>query len=98
MVVTQRDDSPPDMVNGNLKVTVTEYIKQKRRPMKTFTLTNTTKTSLDLFTTWMRTWCRIEESENVLESVFHTIPADGIVVFPIDTNSNVTKLVIKVTV
>lgn len=94
MVVAQRDDSPPDMINGKLKITVTEYTKQKRRPIN---FDRSRMTSLRRFREWRRPiWHR--EIANILKPVFHSIPADGVVVFPIKTNSSVTKLVVKVTI
>ncbi|XP_060581970.1 CD109 antigen-like, partial [Ruditapes philippinarum] len=93
VIVAQRDDSVPDMINGKLKITITEYRKQHRRP---FFMDRSRINSMESFRAWRGrrpTWQR--ETKKVLGPFFHAIPVDGVVVFPIETESGVKKVDVK---
>ncbi|XP_060581969.1 CD109 antigen-like isoform X2 [Ruditapes philippinarum] len=101
VIVAQRDDSVPDMINGKLKITITEYRKQHRRPFfmdrsRINSMDRSRINSMASFRAWRRrrpTWQR--DTKKVLGPFFHAIPADGVVVFPIETESGVIKLDVK---
>jgi hypothetical protein len=82
------------MINGKLKITITEYRKQHRRP---FFMDRSRINSMESFRAWRgRKPTRRRDTKKVLGPFFHAIPVDGVVVFPIETESGVKKVDVKV--
>ncbi|XP_053383073.1 CD109 antigen-like [Mercenaria mercenaria] len=91
VIVAQRDDTTPDTINGRLKVTITEYRKSRDHVFRS----QSRGSRLISRRRWWRPRPWPREISKVLPPEFYTIPTDGIVVFPIDTDSRATKIEIK---
>ncbi|XP_052770025.1 CD109 antigen-like isoform X2 [Mya arenaria] len=94
--VSQRDGSPPDAVNGELRVTITEYRKPLpvRPKQETLSRSNLPGSLSDFRTRFMPPLPpprRRTESER-LPPVSYTIPADGIVEFSFSTDTRLESV------
>jgi len=93
-----RDGQPPDVINGELKVTVTEYVQPQRNPPPLQLSRDNLPTSLsDFRRRWWKPRPRPPRTElNKLPPVTYTIPFDGIVEFPVKTSDTLERLSIEV--
>ena len=91
--VSQQDGSPPNSIDGQLKITVTEYRRSK------IIATGLPKPMPRRRRPWIWDpvpWPRPPRDTTKVKTTYHSIPADGIVQALLDINSAAYKVKIQV--